>query len=321
MQGFTIHLRNMIKGTYIFYEDGKEIYRSSNLITKFGKRFLTNVIAGGVNNQLKDIAIGIDSTAATVDDTRLGFEFYRTPVILSSTDIQTSGASTTYSVVYKCTIPQDISGIVSEVGLYPQTRSSLNNYDSKFISDFSNYLNWADSSGINPDIVTSNAKIGSSLLSMISGLSGASKEYTSSISPMDISGYSVNDSIKLAYYRNDTNLQYITIKLYSSDTDYYSVNVTPTSGTGYKLSSDILLSTLFTDPTGSPDKTQINKIGIVIKPTTGNTTTVGLDGLRINDEDTFDPIFGLISRSVLGTTLTKSAGRQVDIEYKLDLSF
>lgn len=321
MQGFTIRLRNMIKGTYIFYENGEEIYRSPNLITKFGKRFLTNIIAGSVNNQLKDIAIGIDSTAATVDDTRLGFEFYRTPVILSSTDIQTTGGTTTYSVVYKCTIPQDISGIISEVGLYPQTRSSLNNYDSKFISDFSNYLNWTNSSGVNPDTLASNAKIGSDVIQMPSGLSGASKEYTTSISPIDISGYSVQDSIRLAYYRNDTNLDYITIKFYSSDTDYYSVNVTPTSGVGYKISSNIMLNTLFTDPTGSPDKTQINKIGIVIKPTTGNTTTVGLDGLRINDEDTFDPIFGLISRSVLGTALTKLAGRQVDIEYKLDLSF
>ena len=321
MQGFTIRLRNMIKGTYIYYENGKEIYRSPNLITKFGKRFLTNVIAGNVNNQLKDIAIGIDSTAATVDDTRLGFEFYRTPVILSSTDIQTTGGTTTYSVVYKCTIPQDISGVISEVGLYPQTRSSLNNYDSKFISDFSNYLNWTNSSGVNPDTLASNAKIGSDVIQMPSGLSGASKEYTTSISPIDISGYSVQDSIRLAYYRNDTNLDYITIKFYSSDTDYYSVNVTPTSGVGYKISSNIMLNTLFTDPTGSPDKTQINKIGIVIKPTTGNTTTVGLDGLRINDEDTFDPIFGLISRSVLGTALTKLAGRQVDIEYKLDLSF
>jgi hypothetical protein len=33
----------MIKGTYIYYQDGKEIARSSNVITKFGKRFLTNI--------------------------------------------------------------------------------------------------------------------------------------------------------------------------------------------------------------------------------------------------------------------------------------
>jgi hypothetical protein len=309
----------MIKGTYIFYEDGKEIYRSTNVITKFGKRFFTNSLAGKIENQSKDIAIGIDSTAANVDNTRLGFEFYRTPVTLSSTDIQTSGSTTTYSVIYKTTIPQDISGVVSEIGLYPQTRFSLNNYDSKFLSDFNNYLNWIDGSQINPLVEELNSKIGSTLLTMTSG-SGSANEYTSSIQPMDISGYSVNDTIKLAYFKNDTRLSKIKIKFYSSNVDYYSVDITPASGTGYKLSDDISLSALFTDPTGSPDKTQINKIGIEILPSS-LITTVGFDGLRINDEDTFDPIFGLISRSVLGTTLTKLAGRQVDIEYKLDLSF
>lgn len=140
MQGFTTHMHNMIKGTYIYYEDGKEIYRSSNVITQFGKRFITNFIAGNIANAGKDIAVGIDSTAATNLDTRLGFEFYRVPVLLSSTDIQTVDGITTYSVVYKTTLPQDVSGIISEVGIYPSTRLSLNNYDSKFITDFDNIL-------------------------------------------------------------------------------------------------------------------------------------------------------------------------------------
>jgi hypothetical protein len=127
--------------------------------------------------------------------------------------------------------------------------------------------------------------------------------------------------IILAYYKNNANLQNIIIRLYSSNSNYYSTTITPASGTGYKITSDILLSTLFTSPTGTPDKTNINKIGITITPTSSNTTSVGMDGLRINDEDTFDPVFGLISRSVLGTTLSKSAGRAVDVEYKIDLGF
>jgi hypothetical protein len=81
----------MIKGTYVFYQDGKEIHRSENVITKFGKRFITNFIAGNINTTKKDIAIGIDSTAAAENDTRLGFEFYRLPVTVGSTDIQTDG--------------------------------------------------------------------------------------------------------------------------------------------------------------------------------------------------------------------------------------
>lgn len=307
----------MIKGTYIFKEDGVEILRSSNVITKFGKRFLTNFIAGNVDFSKKDIALGIDSTSATVNDTRLGFEFYRLPIEFGSTDIQTSEGSTTYAVVYKTTIPVDVSGTISEVGLYPSTRLSITNYDSKFLADFNSYLDWYDPAGDHPDVSTTGPKIGDNVITMTSNGTSA-KEYVSPIAGLDISGYSVNDSIKLAYYKNDANLEKITIKLYSSETDYYYYDLTPASGTGYKLTSDILISSLVAF--GTPDKSLINKIGIVIDPTS-SATSVGLDGLRINDEDTFDPIFGIISRSVLSSPLVKLAGRQVDIEYRLDLGF
>ena len=317
MLEFIILAHNMIKGTYIFKENGKEIYRSSNVITKFGKRFLTNFIAGNVDFKNKDIAIGIDSTSATENDTRLGFEFYRLPVSFGSTDIQTTGGTTTYSVVYKTTLPVDVSGIVSEIGLYPSLRSSIINYDSKFLADFNSYTDWFDPSGNHPDVSTTGAKIGDNVITMTSN-GTSTKEYTNSIIGLDISGYSVNDSIRFAYYKNDANLEKITLKLYSSATDYYYYDLTPASGTGYKISSDILLSSLVAS--GTPDKSAINKIGIVIDPTS-SATSVGLDGLRINDEDTFDPIFGIISRSILASPLTKLAGRQVDIEYRLDLGF
>lgn len=314
-------MHNMIKGTYIFYQDGKEIYRSPNVITKFGKRFIANFIAGNIEDANKDIAIGIDTTAATDEDTRLGFEFYRLPVTLGSTDIQTVSNVTTYKVVYKTTIPQDVAGQINEIGLYPSTRTSINNFDSKFLADFADRLDWQTSSATNPDYDTTagRAKIGDSVLTFVSNSTSA-QEYTNTTS-LDLSGYSVNDSIRLAYYKNNNNLQNIILKLYSSNSDYYTTTIIPAGGTGYKITSDILLSTVFGTPTGTPDKTNINKIGITIVPTSGNTTSVGMDGLRINDEDTFDPIFGLISRSVLGTTLSKSAGRAVDIEYKLDLDF
>jgi hypothetical protein len=48
---------------------------------------------------------------------------------------------------------------------------------------------------------------------------------------------------------------------------------------------------------------------------------VYFDGVRVNDEDTFDPTYGLISRSLLTTPLEKKSGRTVDIEYKILLGF
>lgn len=312
----------MIKGTYIFYEDGKEVFRSSNIITKFGKRFITDFIAGNIGNLGKDLAFGIGRTAAAVEDTRLEFEFYRLPVMVTSTDIQTVSNVSTYSVVYKTTIPESVSGVISEVGIYPSTKTSINNYDSKFITDFGNYLDWTTSDGYNPTTSTLNARIGSDMVVMSSNGTSA-REYKADVN-LDISGYSSLDSLKIAYCKNDSNLQNIIVKLYHTDSDYYSVTLTPAvggSGT-YVLTSDILLGTVFAASTGSVDKTQISKLGITVTPTSGQSTSVKFDGIRINDEDTFDPTFGLISRSVLASPyLIKSAGRQVDVEYKLDLGF
>jgi len=380
----------MIKGEYVIYENGKEILRSPNIITKFGKRYFTRQLAGMVQNNSKDMAIGISdskvisavsgngtsitftttsahglsvgnkvsivnvnpvaynlsdvlvdtvptSTTFTVlnttstayvsggnvssdVDTRLGFEIYRTPVSLGSTDIQIENDTTTYSIIYKATIPQDVSGVISEIGLYPSLRTSSNSYDSKFIADFDKYFDWTDLNNYSPATSTVGAKVGGNVLTMTSNAS-SSNEYKTNIS-LDLEGYSNQDSLTIAYYKEDVNLNKITLKFYSSDSDYYYVDITPQSGTGYKISSDINLSTLFGNIVGSPSKSEIIKIGVVIVPNASVSTSVGIDSLRINDEDTFDPIFGLLSRTILSSPyLTKTAGRQIDIEYRLDLDF
>lgn len=384
----------MIKGTYIVYEDGIEISRSENAITKFGKRFLTNYIAGSIPSFAKDMAFGIDrkevivtaasatggiitytglnyfsagdkvsitglstqdfnlsnvtvaaanSTQFTItssvtgtavsnatsaraykiaseSDTRLGFEFYRAPVDIYSTDIQTQESTTSYAVIYKCTLPQEVSGIISEVGIFPSTRTSKNNYDSKFISNFSDNLSWIANTQENPTYSSSGARIGDNVITLSSG-AGVSKNYKSDIPNLDIAGYSINDTVSFAYYKNDNNLSKIRIKLHSSDSDYFWSDITPQTGTGYKITPDISMATFFNNQVGSPDKSNIDYISIEIHPTTGNTTSIGADGLRINDEDTFDPTFGLISRSTFETPLVKYTGRTVSVEYRLEMNF
>lgn len=317
----------MIKGEYIFYQDGKEIYRSPNLITKFGKRFLTTYLAGNVSFANKDLAIGIaDGTdfAAADTNTRLGFEFYRLPVSFGSVDIQTVGGNTTYSVVYKSTVPQDVSGIIKEIGLYPGTRTSINNYDSRFLSDFENNREWYDSSNNNPLIVTTpTPRIGDSMVEhafIVGDTTSTTREFKYDIGVFDMSGYSVNDSLTLAYNRANTNSSQIRIKFYSSNSDFFYADISP-SGTGNKITS-VSMADVFNNQTGTPDAASISTIGIqVTRSSAASSATVYLDGLRINDQDTFDPTFGLISRSVLGSSITKLAGRPLDIEYKITLGF
>jgi hypothetical protein len=280
------------------------------MITKFGKRFLTNLIAGNTKSLNKDIAIGIDLTEATENDTRLGFEFYRVPALFGSTEIQTVDNVSTYSVIFKASIPQDVEGEINEIGLYPSDRSSINNFDSKFLTDFSNYLDWTDEDLFKADFSTNNPKIGNNIIVMQSD-GPASNEYFYNIENLDLSGYSVNDTLRLAYRKIDDNLESIIIKFYSSSTEYFEYEITPPAGTGDQITEDISMSLIYAGATNpAPDKSLINKIGITITPSGTDTTYVGFDGLRINDEDTFDPFFGLISRSVVinTTTISGSSG-------------
>lgn len=304
------------------------------MITKFGKRFLTSYLAGHVDFTRRDLAFGIGSTApnAKGNDTRLEFEFYRIPATLGSIDIAQTGVDGdgdpifSYNVIYKATLPQDVAGVISEIGLYPGERKSINNFDSKFITSFENNVTWTN--GIdNPGIKMNDldepfiSKIGESMIQISTGPS-SSKEYTNSLVSLDLSGYSVNDSLSIAYKKVDNNISKIRVKLYSSSNAYFYADFTPASGSGDRIQS-VPMATVFgnTSVGYDPDPKSIIKVGVEITASSGGATTVYFDGLRINDEDTFDPLYGLISRSVLTTPLEKASGRPVDIEYKLQLEF
>jgi len=298
------------------------------LITKFGKRFISSSLAGMPATQTKDLAFGIDSTAvqANGNDTRLGFEFYRIPVSFGSIDIQTDGSgNSTYSVVYQATIPQDVSGIIKEIGIYPGTKSSVNNYDSKFISDFENNLMWFKSNGENPELVSETTalvkpRVGS-YFSKVALSASQSVEFVCSYSGLDLSGYTASDSLSFAYNQENTNLESIAFRFYSSDSSYYSATFAgAASVTDTNKIAKVLFSTLVAN-NAFADLTSIIKIGVVITAKSSGQAVVYLDALRIDDEDTFDANFGLISRSVLSSPVEKIAGKPVDIEYRINLGF
>lgn len=297
------------------------------MITKFGKRFISSYLAGTAVSPTKDLAFGIDSTAvqSNGNDTRLGFEFYRIPVSFGSIDIQTDvSGNSTYSIVYQATIPQDVSGIIKEIGLYPGLKSSINNYDSKFIADFENNLMWFKSDGANPELVattTSNLspRVGS-YFSKVGVSASQSMEFVCSYSGLDLSGYTASDSLSFAYNQENTNLDSIVFRFYSSDSSYYSAtfagaaSVTDTNKIAKVLFSSLVANNAYAD------LTSIIKIGVVITAKSSGQAVVYLDALRIDDEDTFDANFGLISRSVV-SPIEKIAGKPVDIEYRINLGF
>lgn len=318
-----------LTGTYVIYQNGKEVARQSNLLTKFGKRFLTSYLAGSVNFNEKDIAVGIGGplldggTSTTANDTQLDFEIYRSAVNLGTMDIQTDSltGNSTYAVVYKTTIPNDIVGTISELGLFNTTTQGNTDYSSRYVSTFENNLYWLDDSGNQAVTVTTPSPLIGNLWFKLNPLASQSSKYTVNAT-FDLSGYSTNDSLTLAFNQQDLNLDYIFVRFYSSSTSYYEGRFPAKSTTGNKLSK-LSLNGLYNSGynSGTPDATSIIKISIGAVAKSSGSTVVLLDGLRVNDEDTFSTIYGMISRSVLSTPISKPYGISTDIEYRIGLTF
>ena len=284
------------------------------MITKFGKRFLANFIAGNSSFSSKEMALGIATGteyALANTNSRLGFEFYRVPIRQGGIDIDATSSPTTYTVIFSATLPTNISGKINEIGIYSGESYSRNLYQSKFISNFELPYEWSPE----PALDQTNYRVGDS--SLIFTSNGASlKEYTYQLGNLDLSGYNPSDTICFSYKANDANLASLKVRLYSSDSDYLEFTFTGHS-VGYNI-KPLLMSTGVS--TGTFNSQSVTKLGIIVTPTSTQ-TSVSMDGLRINDEDSFDPEYGLIARSLLDSTMVKVIGRESAIEFKLDLSF
>jgi hypothetical protein len=284
------------------------------MITRFGKRFLSNFVAGNSSFSSKEMALGIATeTEYPLLDTnsRLGFEFYRVPIRQGGIDIDASVSPTKYTVIYSATIPTNIAGNINEIGIYSGESVSRNLYGSKFISNFELPYEWSPE----PTLDQSDYRVGdSSLLFTSNGT--AAREYTYLIDSMDVSGYNPSDTMSFSYKVNDANLSSLKVRLYSSDTDYLEFTFTGHS-LGYNIKNLDMSEGV---SSGTFNSQSVVKLGIVVTPTSAQ-TSVSMDGLRINDEDTFDPEYGLIARSILDSTMIKVIGREASIEFKLDLLF
>ena len=284
------------------------------MITKFGKRFISNFVAGNSSFAAKEMALGIATQLEyPVSDTnsRLGFEFYRIPIRQGGIDIDSSVSPVKYTVIYSATIPTNIAGKINEIGIYSGESYSRNLYSSKFISNFELPYEWSPE----PALDQSDYRVGdSSLLFTSNGT--AAREYTYLLNSIDVSGYNPSDTLSFSYKVNNANLSSLKVRLYSSDTDYLQFTFTGHS-VGYNIKN---LNMSAGVSTGTFNPQSVVKLGIVVTPTSAQ-ASVSMDGLRINDEDTFDPEYGLIARSILDSTLVKVIGREASIEFKLDLSF
>jgi hypothetical protein len=294
-----------MRGFYRFYQNGLLISENENLITTEGQRLILRYLAGQSPSLGAAIGLGVSGVAASVNDAILGFEVERISVDLKAADY------TNNLVLFKGTISQDTEFSIYEAGLWSTAANDISGeFNSRLITTFDTDLeDWT-----NVTVDTSVNRTGPDAVKVSAAISSTTQSRLDA--EMDLSGYSANDTFYLAFSKPNNNIS--TIKLIFEDAiSGGSLSLTKTVSslpTGYNIlafrKGDFVSS-------GTITWNSITRFGFDV--TAGGTAGyVILDGLRIEDLDTPNQNFVLVSRSVLSSPLTKSNTAPMDVEYALD---
>jgi hypothetical protein len=294
-------------GIYRFYQSGALIAEHKNLITTEGKRLILRYLAGQSPSLGGAIGLGVSSVAATLSDSILGFEIDRIPVALKNADYINS------VVLFKATIDQDSEFSIYEAGLWSGTFNELSReFDSKLITTFdSDIEDWTN--------ITFDTTVNRTSADAARVDAGSSATTSPRLDvELDLSGYSANDEFHLAFSKPNNNIS--TIKLIFQDiVSGGSLSLTKTVSalpTGYNIltfkKGDFIVS-------GTISWADITRMGFDVTAT-ATAGYVVLDGLRIEDLDTPNQDFVLVSHTVLGAPLEKTSTAPMDVEYALDFS-
>lgn len=295
----------MIKGVYYFYQDGELLAKSENILTTEGKRLLLRVLAEQAASLGQAIGVGVSAVAATAADTRLGWEVDRSAIDIKAVDYDNS------LVVMKTTLPQNTAYTIYEIGLWSQFTNSLNTETSSrilttFETDVETWTNYT--------LDTTQNRTSRDAMRIDAAIS-STKTAVSNVD-LDLSGYSSVDQFSVAFYKANNNITTLGLVFESATGVYRKTTTVSSLPVGYNV---INLNKGDFVATGTPDWSAITKIDIEV--TAGGTAGyLIMDGIRIEDADTLNPDYALVSRSVLGTPLVKTDNAPMDVEYALEFT-
>jgi hypothetical protein len=289
----------MLKGTYVFKQNGVEIGRSENIITTNGKNTIVQYLAGAVTDWASAIAVGAISTTASVSDSTLYYEVARTPVTLKSYIYGTPNI-----IVIKGTLANSVAANIYEIGVYPYSTSQVfGTRDQLIIDDFSNLAAWTGT-------YTTNAYGAQSPISPRSGLYSlnltSGNAVTNNNLTLNLALYSTIDTVDLLVNVPSGSSGTLTLTL----TDVNGLTSTiayPYSTTGYQVLSQVFPSSVFS-------------LSTVSSVSLSSTSNITVDTMRVSVNAELSSSASLVSRSVLSTPIAKIQGTPLDIEYYVQLS-
>lgn len=276
------------------------------MLTAKGKTFIKRYLAGQAGNVVGAISIGVGGTAATLNDTKLQFEFARIPIDVIAYDFATD------KLVFKGSLDENVVGKIYEIGLWTaEVNTAAGNQASRMITNFdSETEDWT-----NETVESTIARIGVDSLKHTPAASATTSSILSGVA-FEFNESSSLDTFVLAYNNENAFCSSLVFRLRTDASNYYSFTVS-SPAVAYGFASFTKGSATVT---GTPNWADINDIEVRTTATAGGSASVEWDGIRLEDVDTIAPEYGLVARYVPPSPITKVSGRVQDVEYALSVS-
>lgn len=274
------------------------------MLTTVGKTQIKKYLAKQSPDIARAIAIGIGGGAESASDTILNFEIARATITLVSYDFVNN------LLIFKASIPQEISAKVYEVGLFSQaSNTAAGNFTSKLITTFDSTTEVWSAGAFN----STNTRIGADSL-RLNPATSATVTATMTDLISDYSGNSGSDTFVIAFNNTNANVSAIRFRFKTDASNYYTFTVGSPTTTGYRIVS---LAKSAGVATGTPNWANITALEVEVVATGGGSATVDFDGIRVEDIDTINTDYVMVSRELLSSPVTKTEGKVQDIEFSL----
>ena len=271
------------------------------------KRYL----AGSVNDIGQSLALGVGQKPEASTDTALEYEIGRVSIDLVAYDFDTE------RLIFKATVTEEFDGVIHEVGLYSMEGSNAGAFGSRTLASFDSETEvWTSDTG--PTIFTTeNTRIGGDSLTLTPAASGFVTAGNADVN-VDLSENSGADQFSVAFYCADSNLANLSINFHTDSLNYYTITIpNELIVEGFNIARVAKDSAV---ATGTPTWDSIARIDVTANAKVSGSAVVNLEGIRIEDVDTVDIDYVLVSRAVLDTPFVKVSGRTQDIEFPLEVA-
>lgn len=244
------------------------------------------VVAGATGTNAA--ALNATHTVTAIGDT--SFTISKTGLTNGTTAINAT-ATGEELILLKATFPDSLAIRINEIGVYPSIANLTTNlYNVELLSDFSE-----------PDWGTfgsSTSLIGSS------NLTATTTTKTINNLSLIFDGYISTDKIALLVNNPSASAKTVTVLFTNSNATTKSYTFTTTAFSGVQVVEV---------------NVGVNTLSTVVSMTVSSTADIDLDAIALISIDGLGVSNSIVSRSALSSTIIKTAGQQMEIEYSMRL--